>query len=267
MTAKRYSLPNFTPNGGFVAAQVTVTAADASLAASEYLNIGQPLEGIRCVDFMWGYPEARQVVARFGFKGPAGTYAMAMTNSNESRAYVASFTISAGQANTLTQQVFIIPGDTTGGATWPGGNGQLWGYFYVTLAAGTTYAGTNATWQAGPKYGVTGMTNGMATGGAVFEISDVGLYLDPNATGTPPPWQMPDEAQELQACKRYWYNINGFLVNPATSSYTYPLAPMRIAPAITGGAAGFIIGSYTATSFSCYQTTQGYQNLTMNARM
>ena len=42
------------------------------------------------------------------------------------------------------------------------------------------------------------MTNGMAGAGNVFELFDVGLYLDPDNTGLPPKWQMPDEAEELR---------------------------------------------------------------------
>ena len=31
-----------------------------------------------------------------------------------------------------------------------------------------------------------------------FELFDVGLYLDPEATGVAPKWEMPDEAEELR---------------------------------------------------------------------
>jgi hypothetical protein len=87
---------------------------------------------------------------------------------------------------------------------WNTGSG-VWGYLYITLAAGTTLAGTDGQWQTGPKYGVTGQTNGMATAGSVFYVYDVGLYLDPQNTGIAPPWVMPAEADEVAACMRYYY--------------------------------------------------------------
>ena len=48
----------------------------------------------------------------------------------------------------------------------------------------------------------------LRTTGNVFELFDVGLYLDPHNTGIAPPWQMPDEAEELRACQRYYCKRN-----------------------------------------------------------
>jgi hypothetical protein len=110
------------------------------------------------------------------------------------------FTISAGQANTDTEQVLVIPGDTSG--TW-GVDTSIGITLSFVLACGPTYQGV-AGWQAGNFLATSACSNGVGSTGNIFNIFDVGLYLDPNNTGKAPPWQMPDEAEELAACQRYY---------------------------------------------------------------
>lgn len=179
----------------------TVATADTSIAAGEYFCISQKIEGVRSARFKYGTAYAKQTILRFGFKGPAGTYSVNIRNANATRSYVTSFTISAAQANTDTEQVLIIPGDVTG--TWNVDN-TLGLQFGIALASGTTYAGV-AGWQAGNFLSVAAQSNGLATVGNVFELWDAGLYLDPDNTGVPPPYRMPDFEPELAKCQRYWY--------------------------------------------------------------
>ena len=84
------------------------------------------------------------------------------------------------------------------------------------FAAGTTYQGA-AGWQAGAKYTITGNPNGAVTGN-VFYFTDVGLYLDPLATGIAPPWAMPDEAEELRACQRYYQKVTDYQMFPGNAT-------------------------------------------------
>ena len=221
-----------TPNGSKDRLRITITVADASLAAGEFLQIVQYIEGSRVADFRYGGSSARQSILRFGLKAPAGTYAVAIRNSASNRSYVALFTVSA--ANTDTEYSLVIPGDTSG--TWLTDTG-IGMSLSITLACGSTYQGTTG-WQAGNFLGTSAVTNGMATGGNVFELYDVGLYLD-DSTGIAPDWEAPDEARELAACKRYWqkylqltavnYNSTGL-----NSHYSYILSvAMRIVPSIS----------------------------------
>ena len=201
-TANVLRVAAITPNGSRDRFRLVVATAKAALAAGDYLVVQTILEGIRIADFGWGTAQARQVVLRFGFKAPAGTYSIALTNGVAvNRTYLANFTVSAGQANTDTVQTFIIPGDTTG--AWPTDNSR--GMFLTIAAAmGTTFQGAAGDGTPANFMGTSANTNGMATAGNVFELFDVGLYLDDQNTGVPPPWVMPDEAQELPACRRYW---------------------------------------------------------------
>ena len=232
-TAQR--VQSVTPNGSKDRIRLTVTVADAALAAGDYLMIQQPIEGVRIADFRWGSASARQVILRFGWKSSAGTYSIRLLSGTTTLyTYIANFTISAGQANTDTEQTFVIPGGVAGG--WPtdtsGGMLLTW-----VLATGTTNQGA-AGWQAGNFLGTASNTNGMATGSAVFELFDVGLYLDAANTGVPPRWETPDEAQELAACMRYFQRhlaviASGISNAAAQTMYTDTMiSPMRIDPAL-----------------------------------
>lgn len=169
-----------TPAGSPNRLRATVTVADASLAAGEYWTLTQNLEGSNVADFQYGGSAAKNIVLRFGFKAPAGTYAARLGNSAANRSYVALFTISAGQANTDTVQTISIAGDTTG--TWLTADGVIGLTLDIVLACGSTFQGATG-WQAGNILGTSAVTNGMGTGSAVFELFDVGLKLDPDATG------------------------------------------------------------------------------------
>jgi hypothetical protein len=222
-----------TPNGSYYRYRVTVTVADASLASGDYFYIRQEIEGYSVVDFDYGLPTARQSILRFGFRGPAGTYSWAFRNEAVDRCYLANFTISAAQANTDTVQVFVIPGDTTG----------VWGIstgigitFNIYPAGGPQLLGVANTWQAGALGISSANTNGMATAGNVFEIFDVGLYLDPDKTGVPPKWVMPDFAENYAACLRYYLELGAAVVTTSGSSSQtmlwFPVV-MRAAPTVT----------------------------------
>ena len=258
-----YRIQSYTPNGSVNRIRVQVTTGGTP-AAGEVTMFSQIIEGIRIVDFLWGSPtSAKQAILRFGWKGPAGTYGVAIRNSAANRTYIATFTISAGQANTDTEQVFVIPGDTTG--TWLTDTSTGFN-LTICLASGSTFHGA-AGWQAGNLLTTSAQTNGVATNGNMFELFDVGLYLDPNATGVPPPWQMPDEAQELLTCKRYWSSYQMIVATSTTGySFLFP-AEKRIVPAVSGGGAGFTASIFSYGAVQLFQTARAGQTLIFNARM
>lgn len=224
----------------------TVTTALAALAATSYLGWFPRIEGINVADFGWGAAGAKQIIVRFGWRSPAGTYSFIVRNAANNRSYVKQFTIAAGQANTDTEQVFVIPGDVTG--TWATDNtiglALTW-----CMGCGSTYnVGVNGVWQAGAFLGTPACTNGMATAGAVFEIFDVGLYLDVLNLGVPPLWEMPDEASELLACQRYYVEgvYTHFHAAIITGSVYYApmFAPVEMRTTPTGSGT-----NYSATLF------------------
>jgi hypothetical protein len=230
-----------TPKGSRDRIRITVGTAKAALAAGDLAILYTPLEGIRVADFQWGTAAAKQVVLRFGWKSPAGTYSMSILNGASTRSYIATFTITAGQANTDTEQTLVIPGDMAG--VWASDN-TAGLYVQFIMAAGTTYQGAPGWSANGNAYGATGQTNGLATAGRVFELFDVGLYIDPDLTGTPPRFEMPDQVAELLVCQRYYWKFNLHAISYAASTAYYhggPVVfptPMRIAPGLAQIAAG-----------------------------
>lgn len=194
-----------TPAGSPNRLRATVTTADASLAAGEYWTISQNLEGSNVADFKYGAAGAFNSVLRFGFKGPAGTYAVHLGNSAANRSYVALFTITAPQANTDTVQTISIAGDVTG--TWLTADGVIGITLDIVLAAGTTFQGALG-WQAGNILATSAISNGMGTGSAVFELFDVGLRLDPDATGVYGQYEV-GEVHPVWRSERYIWKLSG----------------------------------------------------------
>lgn len=167
------------PAGGY-RDRITITTADASLAAGENLTYTQNIEGSSVRDLKWGTAGAVSIVVRRGFKFPAGTWPIAFHNSAANRSYVTTFTVSALEANTDIVREFAIPGDQSG--TWLTADGVIGLTMDVVIGAGSTFQGV-AGWQAGNVLTVAGATNGMALSGAIFEFFDEGLKADPDATG------------------------------------------------------------------------------------
>ena len=211
---------------------MTVGTPKASLAATDYALWFQIVEGINIYDFQWGSASAKPAVLRFDVFAPAGTYTASIRNSGaRDRSFLAPFTV----ANNVWTTINIrVSGDTTG--VWPvdTGGGLIVGF---TWATGTTYTGV-AGWQAGNMLAVAGATNGLAAAQS-FYLKNVGLYLDPLATGVPPRWQMPDEAEELRACQRYWYKPSILTLymysasNSASAHSTTATLPSCVSPPLS----------------------------------
>lgn len=223
-----------TPKGSQYRLALSVTTVDTSLTAGEYVSLRTKIEGVRMADFQWGTAAAKPIVLTFGFVGPAGTYSVGLTNGASNRSYIVSFAHTGGDK----YYSFAIPGDTNG--TWAKDN-TIGLILYFVIAANAALQAAPDAWTAGLFIAATGMSNGMgvtsAAAGSSFNLFDVGLYLDPDGAGVAPPWEAPDEAEELRACQRYWQTIDhdftGFSTVTGTTyllSYTLPVT-MRTAPA------------------------------------
>jgi hypothetical protein len=226
-----------TPRGSRDRLLLASQSVNASLGASAIVYFLQTIEGTRIADFLWGTAQAKPAVLRFGFRaGVAGTYAVSLRTVSGSHSFVAPIVVTAGQVGIDVEYTVLIPAPTVG--TWSNDNtGSL--LLAVSLAVGATFVTPTANvWQAGNFVGLTGMTNGVAANGTAFNLFDVGLYLDPLNTGIAPPWTMPDEAQELLACMRYWQIlspmiVSGYSIGAGVNIYaSYPALPMRVTPSV-----------------------------------
>lgn len=278
-SGQKVTLAAPTPEGTLTAIAITATTAKASLAATDYLYMIMPVEGLDIADFDWGTANAKPVVVRFcAVCDQAGTYGLAITNGVGDRAWCGSFTIA--QAGVPQVFTIAIPGDATG--TWPTGAVYALSLRF-SYAYGSNYAGA-AGWGAGNRMGIAGTTNGAAVANSKLYITDVGLHLDPDKTGVAPAFEPPSYEDDLARCKRYWEKgmtqMGGSWPIVASFQVTSTfVVEKRAAPTIGGSFTynGASAGTNTAISTTEFissannTTANGYarftNNWTANARL
>jgi hypothetical protein len=229
---------------------VACTVAKGALAAADYVQISTSVEGTNLLPLGWGTATGKPAILRFGFKGPAGVYSVCFRNaSSPTQQYLATFTISAGQANTDTYQTIVVPAPPTG-PTWQ--NGTSLGLIVIfSLVAGTNFTGTFTGWDTTnlTKFAHTSQFNFVASTSNIVNLWDVQLSIDYANKGVSPSFKFPYYQAELQRCRRYYaYPIQGNLrvFNPTAAAnnyaggFFYP-AEMRAAPTATKIGAGTAI--------------------------
>jgi hypothetical protein len=216
--------------------KITVTVADSSLSALQYALIRQSIEGYNVSDFAFGSASAQTITLSFWVKSSVtGTFGGCLRNSAANRSYPFSYSISS--ANTWEQKTITIAGDTSG--TWLTTNGVGFD-LDLTVASGTTYAGTAGSWSGGTYITATGTTNLMATLNATWQVT--GVQLEKGSTATS--FDYRPYTTELQLCQRYYWKslgagnesigVAGYNVasNAVWSQFGFPVT-MRATPTVT----------------------------------
>jgi hypothetical protein len=181
---------------GFTNYLATTTVSAYTIGAGDYFWIAQFIEGLNISDLAWGTSNAKTVTLSFlAYSSLTGTFGGALQNSDSSRSYPFSYTISS--ANTWTSISITIAGDTTG--TWLTTNGK--GIrLSIGLGVGSTRSGTAGAW-AGTNYAsCTGATSVVGTNGATWYIT--GVQLEKGSTATS--FDVRDYGRELILCQRYY---------------------------------------------------------------
>jgi hypothetical protein len=229
------------PAGFSFSAKVTVTTADASLAATQYAVFTQRIEGFNTADLGWGTANAKTVTLSFWVRSSlTGTFGGVLANSAENYSYPFTYTISV--ADTWEQKTVTVVGPTAG--TWIGATNGKGMIVTFGLGSGSTYVGTAGAWAAADyRGGATGQTNVMGTLNATFYITGVQLEVGSVAT----PFERRDYGRELMLCQRYYQKVflngNGLIgfADTTTASLNMYYAPttMRGTPTLsTTGTAG-----------------------------
>jgi hypothetical protein len=189
-----------TPPAGFSHfTRVTITSADASLAAGQYAYAMHRIEGHNISDLDWGLSTAKTVTLSFRVRSSlTGTFGGALRNSAGNRSYPFTYTISA--ANTWETVTVTIAGDTTGTWLTDTGIGIILG-----LGVGTTFSGTAGAWAATNMYSATGATSVIGTNGATWDIT--GVQLEAGSVRTE--FERESYSVQLAKCQRY-YQQYGF---------------------------------------------------------
>ena len=178
------------------------TTADASLGASDYLILGQKIEGINLQHLKYGTSSAEKLTLSFWVRSAkTGTYCIEYRNANSggTRTQSQSYTISA--ADTWEKKTITIDGDTAT-AFDNTTNSELEIYFW--LAAGSNFtSGTLATsWASDTTANrAVGQVNLADSTSNDWYVTGIQLEVGDNAT----PFEHLSYGEELALCHRYCF--------------------------------------------------------------
>jgi hypothetical protein len=186
-----------------------VTTADASIAASDFFVLSQPVEGFNSRELV-----GRTFTLSFWVRSSkTGTHCVGFTNNGGDRTYVAEYTVSV--ANTWEQKTVTVSGGliTSGGWNWTNGIGVR---VLFALASGSTFNTTAGSWQTGSFAATANQVNCLDTVGNIFAITGVQLEVGSVAT----PFEHRHVGAEVSLCRRYFENFNfgGLLLYNQTTS-------------------------------------------------
>ena len=230
-----------TPPAGFNDYLGVTSLSAYSVGSSDIFSVQQPIEGFNVADLNWGTANAKTVTLSFWVRSSlTGTFGGALNNTDASRSYPYSYTISS--ANTWEYKTVTVAGDTTG--TWLTTNG-IGIRVTFSLGAGSTYRGTAGAWAAGGFFNATGATSVVGTNGATWYITGVQLEVGSTATS----FDYRPYGTELQLCQRYYQRFNASSANAGfgsgqqstttTASFYITYPTMRTAPTFTFSNIGF----------------------------
>jgi hypothetical protein len=234
-----------------LAGQLGVTAASAwtPAAANDYVAFTQIIEGNRWAKLAFGNAaNAGPISIGFWVYALAtGTAAVAISNANYTRSYVAPFTVTA--SHVWQYKTVTIPPDVTG--TWLStAAGAV--VLRFCFGSGSTYiTATPNVWQAGNFLAATGISNFFGANGS--DVYLAGVSIIPGIAPVPAEQSglfRRDYAEELRLCQRYYCTsypmgtppggasigtyISMFASTPAQffGTIPYPIT-MRVSPTLT----------------------------------
>lgn len=246
-------LPKDRPRPPFIQ-YIQMTAADAALAAGDYIAYQQNIEGFNVQHLMFGTNFAKPLVLTFDvYCTVSATMIVELVNNDSTnRSISRQYTAVGGKWTTIT---LTFPGDTLAGWVFDNdSNASLSLIFYS--AGGTTYtSGTLASnWGAVVNANrLVGITNTFpATNGNIWASTNIQLEIGL----APTPYETRNYQDELNTCLRYFQKFSTaaasrfgigqcYAVNLA--EYELPLTVrMRAAPvlaATTSAPATFAAGT------------------------
>lgn len=228
---------------------ISVSAADAALAAGEYCSLIYKVEG-----YDWRQIAHKPNILTFWAQtNRTGTYCVSMRNGSASVSFVQNYTITA--ASTWARFAITVPEAPTT-STW-GYSEQVGLVINFNLGAGTTYQAAGAgNWTAGEFMATGSQTNFIGSAGNLFRITGVTLNEGTQVL----PLTIRPYAEELALCQRYYWrgvpcstlNFGAYTVGALGSWPVMFPVTMRSTPtlAVSFGSMTLtnLIGTPTATS-------------------
>ena len=191
------------PDGFAYSTKWDCTTADTSVAAGDYMFIGQDLEGQDVQRFHKGKSTAKKFALQFWIKSTiTGTYIVNLLDSDNSRQIAKAYTISA--ADTWEKKTMVFDADTTGAFTVDN-NESLRVSFWLMAGSDYTSGTLSTTWAAETAANkAVGQVNAVSSTSNNVFITGVQLEVD-----TCTEFEHKSYADELFACKRYCYVLKG----------------------------------------------------------
>jgi hypothetical protein len=201
---------------------LALTSADTSIAAGEWVGLGQRIEG-----YNWSLLHQKPFYVNFWVKAVTpGIYCIALGNGGTDRSIAVEYTVNS--SSTWEYKSVLIPASPSAG-TWNLTNG-FGVYLFWTLAAGSSYQSANSTWvtPGGGFYSMAtaSQVNGVNTGATDFRLTGISITDQPAPFST----SARTRAQEISLCQRYYeksYDIGtnpGVVTNSGANFYWTPLA-------------------------------------------
>ena len=182
--------------------KVDCTTVDASIAAGDFCNLVQRIEG-----YNFSPLEGNTATLSFWVKATkTGTYCVSVISGGSDRSYVSEYTVSS--TDTWEKKTATIEFNYSGG-TWDYTNGiglqVKW-----ALATGSNYQGVADTWNSAQDTGTSNQVNACDSTSNNFFLAQVQLEVSATAT----PFEHKTFAEELDACERYYeksYEFHTFI--------------------------------------------------------
>lgn len=134
------------PPGHTHAMEIDVTTADATVDAGDLIFVGQRIGGDVAARLALGTANVMPITIQFWMKtSVAGTYCFGLHNAAQDRTYRKEFTIDA--VDTWQKVTLQITPDSSG--VWVRDNSNYGLAAMITLMSGSTYQGTEDTWESG----------------------------------------------------------------------------------------------------------------------
>lgn len=197
---------------------VQISTAQTTLAAGEYLNIQQSIEGPNLRELLSDVHSIQLLC----WATVAGNYSISLRSANAAYSFVSSFALAASTWTWVT--IPNIPVWTASG-TWSTTPGVIGYLFSICLGAGSTFTAPSgsAVWQAGNFLAAPGQTNLMATASAQFRCAFV-QHEPGSVCSTPMDCPFTGPNGNYDACLRYFQKSWDLGTAVATASAVGALA-------------------------------------------